>query len=499
MHKERKTKVRHIGLTAVLIVLIGFFIGIVIFTLSQINSNNKTSNEVFLKEESKDQEVLTPVDTSPNICVLKDVDITEKTMLLYDITKDTTVRISYTGGTDIRDQYSQIITAAQLVLGDIVEVTYDESTQALQSLKESTQSWEYTYVTGLNPDLENKFIRLYGQKYRYTSKLYVRTQDGEGTLLSVNAHDVLTVRGYEQTIHSITVTKGHGSIVLENSDYFEGALITIDGKEYADISSGMIFTVGEGVVEVTVEKEDVKGTTTVDVIRNEQVALDLSIFAPIPEQMGQVTFLIEPFGASLYIDGELMSYSNPLEITYGEHEIEVLLNGYETYYGTYVLEQPSDIVQIVLPETVVDENTDSSTTDDNASDSNEDSSGSSDGSSSSGSSSSNSNSSNSGNSSNNESTQEDENDSSSDKNNTFNENNDVDSEHTISISAPKGVSVYVNGNYKGITPLTLEKPIGITYITLLKEGYQQITHTVNILDDGEDKKYTFPNLELVED
>ena len=75
----------------------------------------------------------------------------------------------------------------------------------------------------------------------------------------------------------------------------------------------------------------------------------------------------------------------------------------------------------------------------------------------------------------------------------------MDAEHSISIQAPAGASVYINGVYKGIAPLKIEKPLGVTYITLLKEGYQQITHTVNIKDDGEDKYFTFPNLVLEEE
>ena len=225
------------------------------------------------------------------------------------------------------------------------------------SLMNSPNTWEYTNVTELNLDRSNKMIRLYGEKYKYTSKLYVRTEDGESALLSINSDDVLTVRGYEKTIYSITVTRGHGSIVLKNSEYFEGGNLTIGGKEYHDITSDMVFTVREGTVNLTVEKDDVKGSTVVEVVRNKEVEVDLSVFAPNPEEKGEVSFVISPFGAELLIDNELTSYANPLELTYGEHTIEVVLDGYETYAGTYVLNQPTDIVQIELPQTVIEEET----------------------------------------------------------------------------------------------------------------------------------------------
>ena len=419
-----------------------------------------------------------------HIGVLKEIDTNRQTMSIYDIQNDITVKLEYRGGTDIRNQYDQVISATQLEPGIMVEMRYDESTQTLNYLAISSKTWEYTKVTGIRPDLEKKIIELYDEKYRYTSKLYVRTKDHESTLVSINRDDVLTIRGYEKTIYSIEVTKGHGSISLKNAQYFEGGSITIGVKDYTDITEDMVFTVREGKVGVQIEKGDVKKSTVIEVIRDQECVLDLSKFQPEPDKKGEVTFVITPFGAELFIDDALMSYANPIELTYGKHMVEVSLNGYETYKGEYELNQASDVIQIDLPKTKENEE---STDDKKPSEPETTPSG-----------------------ENNppqntdqvtptptvtvtpSPTKEPTPTEEPSKNETT--SGTVDQKHYIQIKGPTGASVYINGQYKGAVPLKLRKPLGKTEITFVKAGYEQITHTVDIADDEEDKEYTFPEL-----
>lgn len=478
MKNVKKQKVSQHRLTMLLIVMIGFFLGVVVYIFKQMSVDEEPKSQTVQHVMDSDT-VEEEEEEGTSLCVIKEVDTDAKTILLYDIQRDCMVKLVYTGTTDIRDQYSQIIAASQLVVSSIVEVIYEEGNQTLSYLMVSPNAWVYHNVTGLNPDRTNKIIQLYGQKYRYTSKLLVMDADGESSLLSINRDDVLTIRGYDKTIYSITVTRGHGTLVLTNVGYFEGGLITINGTEYDDLTSNMVITVREGEAEIEIQKEDVLEDTKVTVVRNQETELDFSKYQPNPEEKGEVTFVILPFGAELYIDDILTSYANPVELSYGDHVLEVMLNGYESYEGLYTLSASTDVVQIELPATTeeveeeVEEDEDSEGSSDTTTD---------------GSTNSNSNSNSSGS---NEAEEDADSESSS--------SNEVDGEHTITINYPSGVSVYINGVYRGITPLTLEKPIGLTYITLLREGYEQITHSVNIKEDGEDKLYTFPDLVIVED
>ena len=69
-----------------------------------------------------------------------------------------------------------------------------------------------------------------------------------------------------------------------------------------------------------------------------------------------------------------------------------------------------------------------------------------------------------------------------------------DEQHTITVKAPIGASVYVNGIYQGVAPITFSKVLGNATITLSKEGYVTRSYSVNIADDGKDVNYSFAAL-----
>lgn len=484
MASQRKTKVSQAGLTCILILIVVFFLGTMVFILGNVNKDEKEKQHHNTPETAEEVKEEKPLDQqNGRICVLKEVNVMKKTMVLYDTVGDCTVKLSYKGGTDIRDQYSQVIAASQLIVGEMVEAVYEESNQMLKSLIKSPNTWEYKGVTGFHPDKSNKTVTLYGEKYKYNGKIYIRDADGEVTMMSINPEDVLTVRGYDKVIYSIEVTKGHGTLALKNCESFEGGTIIVAGDEYNDFDSDMVFTYREGKVDIQLIKGNVIERTTVNVIRNEEVQVDVSKFAPNPPEKGMVTFSIQPFGAELMVDGELVSYSDALELTYGKHKIEASMNGYETYTGTYELNSATDIVQIRLAETVnKDENQENSqgnATNGNVQPTQQPSP-------------------EMDNSNNSSETDNNSSDNSSDKEEESSESSEtstnVDPDHIITISSPSGVSVYIDGVFKGIAPVTTEKPLGVTYITLLKEGCEQITHTVNIEDDKQDKTYHFAQL-----
>ena len=75
----------------------------------------------------------------------------------------------------------------------------------------------------------------------------------------------------------------------------------------------------------------------------------------------------------------------------------------------------------------------------------------------------------------------------------------TDSNCKISIKEPEGASVYVNGVYKGVAPISFTKIIGDLTITLSKTGYVTKSYSVTIDDDSEDVEYSFADLVAEED
>ena len=70
----------------------------------------------------------------------------------------------------------------------------------------------------------------------------------------------------------------------------------------------------------------------------------------------------------------------------------------------------------------------------------------------------------------------------------------ANSKYQVYIDSPTGVEVYVDGNYIGIAPVSMNKEVGNFVITLRKTGYQTRSYTVQIDDGDSDVNYSFAEL-----
>ena len=64
----------------------------------------------------------------------------------------------------------------------------------------------------------------------------------------------------------------------------------------------------------------------------------------------------------------------------------------------------------------------------------------------------------------------------------------------VSIDAPEGVEVYVDGNYVGLSPARCKKTAGSHVIILRKSGYQTRSYTIDLDDEKKDVAYSFSEL-----
>ena len=64
----------------------------------------------------------------------------------------------------------------------------------------------------------------------------------------------------------------------------------------------------------------------------------------------------------------------------------------------------------------------------------------------------------------------------------------------VTVSAPVGASVYFDGQYLGIAPISFTKVTGSHIITLSQTGYLSKSYTVNFTDDGKDSPLKYDEL-----
>ena len=456
-----------------LLIGLGFFTIILVATMisnsKDVNSknikNNNPTSQTGVEEAAADDQ------TDKLLAVVKAIDTDQKKVTLYDINKKELLELSYTSGTNITDKYDKAITINRIEVGEMVDVAYLDNKDRLTDMKISTRAWRYAKVSNLGINRGDNTMKIASRLYKYGDDIFILNGAEAIPVTDLAEQDELTIRGYEDTIYSIVVARGHGTVILENYDNFLGDYITIGYETIQQITEDMKITVREGDFNLTVENGDYSATKTVTVTRNETTYVSLSDLGPGGGRIGRVTFHISPFGADLYIDGEQISYSDPIELDYGEHKLKVSMSGYTSYLGTLTVDTASKSVKVDLP--VVSSDAEATATEsDTTSGNNNTSSGSGTGST--------------GNSSGASGNQSNSSGNSSDE--------DVDGDHYIYIQAPAGASVYLDGDFKCTAPGNFQKVIGTHVLTFIKDGYETTSYTVEVADDNLDSYYTFPEL-----
>lgn len=483
-NKQKNRSRIHVRPILSLVIGLSFFTIMVLIALGEAGKNSnpsRTKQTISSKKEqanNKDNTVPNNKPGNSTTAIVLEIDKSNKAIRLYDVLNNEEISLNYTGGTSILDKYGQVISMSQVELGLIVDVGYEGENDKLISLQSSEKAWEYVGVNNMSIYPEDKIIKIAKSNYTYENP-YVVDKDRFVSLEELAVQDELTVRGIDETIWSIIVTKGHGTVRIKDYEAFLGGFITVGYEAVEQITHDMVITVREGNFNLTVENGEYSGTKNITIDRNAETVISVGDLGPEPVKYGKTTFEITPFGADLFIDKELTSYANPIELAYGEHSIEVSLGGYSTYLGNLIIDYDSKKIQIVLPELQsrdlisVVEVDDSNETDGDATDNVEY----------------------------NDWDNEQHNDLDIPQHNDSlveeGRNDDdpiIDREHLIYIQNPTGVSVYLNGEFKGVSPGSFQKVIGSHVVTFIKQGYQTKSYTIDIADDGLDTYISLPDL-----
>lgn len=392
------------------------------------------------------------------VAIVENIDYDNRLITLYDVLKRERMYLSYTGGTNVTDKYGQIIAMSQIELGTMVDAIYNPELTKLTDMRLSTKAWEYIGVSNLDIDPSLGMMKIASTRYRYYDEIMVLNGEELIPVSELAPQDELTIRGYEETIWSITVTRGHGTVILTEYERFLGAYITIGYESIQQITEGMEITVREGDFNLTVENGNYIATKSITVSRNQVTYATLSDLGPEAPQKGRVTFDITPHGADLIVDGELLSYSNPIELTYGEHSISVSLGGYRSYHGTLVVDSLGKNLRIDLPENSAQVTPAAQETES-------------------------------------DNTQVADYPEEEEPDRWESEDLTIDEEHFVYVQNPIRASVYLNGDFMCIAPGNFPKIIGTHVITFIEEGYQTKSYTIEIADDGLDAYLTYPDLE----
>jgi len=280
------------------------------------------------KELTEMTGVISNVDSDSNKLWVTDIKTYEKRIIIVPATLT------------IMDAFGSSISLNQLDIGQLIECKYDQNTMTADKLNVYNGGFEKDGVKNLVIDEENKTITINNDTYFYNEDLILYFGDEAISLSEIDPVDEVVVRGYLDTIWSITLKNKHGYVSFTGTASFIGATVEIS-KTYSTIASDTRLTVPVGVHDVIVTKDGFPPyVTRVTIEEDKEVVIDLS---SVQTELGAVKFTIVQSGSTLYVDDtKITDVSNPVELSYGTHSIRVENSGYLT------LQSVLDVTQAYL-------------------------------------------------------------------------------------------------------------------------------------------------------
>lgn len=396
----------------------------------------------------------------------------------------TEITLSYNGGVDVRDKYGDILSMTQVELGSVVDVVYDSNRDKLVSLhmsdNEKVQKLEG--ISGAVVDKVEKTVQINGSTYRMKDNTSAFSDNNEIGVDEICSEDQITVWLYNDIICSMYVELGHGYVRLADYDSYLGGMVEIGYDVIVPVTEDMLLTVREGEYTLRISKDNDVGTKKVKVIKNQEVDVSLADIAIEPKQMGSVLFKVTPGNAAVYIDKVRVNTEGAIKLEYGKHNIYITADGYDSYSASFNVNYPYKIKEYTLKETGAssEENQPSTTTEQKTSTGTTASETTTDGTTVSGTTESKT------------TTEEATTQSSTTK--TPSTDTGTKTNNKVIISSPVGASVYFDGEYIGIAPISFTKVTGSHIITFSMTGYLSKSYTVTFTDDGKDSNLKYDNL-----
>ena len=382
--------------------------------------------------------------TDTAVLVAKDTEGATLTFLNNELGKRYT--LGYDGTTGFYDRYGQLISLSQLTVGDIVDLRFVKekrhlTTAALSSAAWVKQSTDQYVFNGIKNE-----VTLGNDIYKLSDDLFCYSGKEELDYREINSADVLTFRGIDTTVYSVSVEKGHGYLRLSGHEYFVGGWIEIGTKNIQKITEDMLLTVPEGTYNIVVSGSGMSVDRSVTIKRGLETILDLSDVVPETPKEGLVLFSITPADATLYIDGEKVDTSSAVSLTYGLHQLMCTCDGYQTLTRYLSVGEESAGISITMEKETEDVSGNGSSSDVSG-------------------------------------------------NGTSTVQTTTTANNRVYINAPTGAECYVDGNYVGVVPCYFPKTTGSHVVTLSMTGYNTKSYTITVDEGASDMSFSFTDLE----
>lgn len=252
-------------------------------------------------------------------------------MILYSYATALEYRYYYGMDTLFYDKYGGRASISSFEPGIIVTIGQVNQEGIVSSVQVSADVWEYDDISRFSIDPSIKMLKIANRKFRYDSSVHVFSKGEKAAMEEIEEGDVLSVIGVDKQILSVRITTAQGTLMLENTELFEGSFLQLGDKIFTEITPELTLKVPEGKYALTVANNGWGGSKNVKIKRGETTRVDLEELKGSGPKYGKVRFLIDEKDAVLIVDGEEKAVGEIQELSYGRHSVVVYASGYDLW------------------------------------------------------------------------------------------------------------------------------------------------------------------------
>ena len=349
----KKQKV--IPMMMVIVVIVGFFIGVASFcmayTYMMSDETSEPTEERFSANGVLKQAQANLIGSDID-AVVKSIDKEANTIAFYNLKNDTSSTVNVTDTTI----FPKNVTMDTIAVGDIYTYKFDKD-ENITEIKTCQKSWTVEDI-GVSINTSAKLIKFSDtsskdnaeKSYKYVEGLTsVSYKNQPKTLENISPLDYVKIKGYDNgkinRAYSIEILKSHGEIQFQNMDSISNAKIYINDKQYSMKSdSRVLLTEGTYNVKVT-GSNTMDITKQVNVVPDNPTVVDLS---KIQVKTGVLNISSNVDGYKLYLnDKEQNTGESPL-LEYGTYTVKATKDGYKDFTSSVTIDSDTNTLDIKM-------------------------------------------------------------------------------------------------------------------------------------------------------
>ena len=296
---------------------------------------------------------VTPDNTETITAMITGLDLNNRIVSLHNTETRESVNTFVTTATDLRGRFNQILIFTELRIGDLVQLTYNPDNNNAAHLRQldTDTVWEHRFVTGVAVDYTSRTLMYDGNMYIFNNETMILNQGQPDTMLSIGPLTMMSLRGLGNTVWFVEIERGYGTVQFLNNLSVINGFIQIGLEETvqlgADISPlDQIVQLSEGTHTIIVDGDNIaRFIDEIEVVAGQTIQVDLSELEVIG---GALNINVTPATATVSVNGMSVDTEEPLMLQFGALRVVAQYAGHQPFDEVIEFDTHNQHLPIVL-------------------------------------------------------------------------------------------------------------------------------------------------------